>query len=259
MKQILNYLDRYLAICASVIPALNVEEAKRLALAATKYYQGNQLARQELSKGQALEQRWYESLANGEPDYGVYDDDFFVSDLWACWVVYSRGYVKAIRKLAEKGLLPEIASVADLGCGAGYTTAALQEVWPAARVIGTNLPRTAQYRIAESIGAEHGFFMSPSIGRPVDLVFASEYFEHFQRPIEHLRDVIRFGSPRYLVVANSFGSRSIGHFNTYYDAETPYSNKTIGRAFNKLLRDRRYQRVQTGFWNNRPAVWKRTD
>lgn len=252
-------LDSYLEICKAVIPSLDVAEARKLAVAAIKYYKGNKSARKELAKGQALEQRWYDSLATGEPDYGVYDDDFFVSDLWACWVVYSRGYVKAIKKLAEKGLLPEIVSVADLGCGAGYTTAALLDIFPTSVIYGTNIPSTKQYHIASFLGSQHGFQVVPWVSHQVDLIFASEYFEHFERPIEHLRDVVKFSEPRFLVIANSFGSRSIGHFDNYRDGDKVISNKQIGRRFNSFLRSVGYEKVTTGFWNNRPAIWKRED
>ena len=95
-----------------------------------------------------------------------------------------------------------------------------------------------------------------------DFVFASEYFEHFQRPIEHLRDVLRVAEPKHLVIANAFGSKSIGHFDIYLDEENLFDSRqvlgaSVGRLFNDVLRKNGYATVKTEFWNNRPAVWRR--
>ena len=245
-------LDAYIAI-ASRFKRFDATEARRLALAAIRYYGGSADVRDEMAAGQALERRWYASLTTGEPDYSVYDDEFFVSDVWACWIVYSRKYLKKIK--ADD--FPGVASVADLGCGVGYTTAALKELFPAATVYGTQLPSSFQSGVASTIGITKGFTVHPEATGPTDLVFASEYFEHFQRPIEHLFDVLRKAQPKYLVIANSFGSRSVGHFDEYLNGDEHVSNKKIGRAFNEALRSQGYVQVETGFWNNRPMVWKR--
>jgi hypothetical protein len=258
-------LDRYLSRCRTVVPALDVPEAKCLALAAIRYYRGNKEARAELSIEQKLEQYWYGSLEAGKADYSVYDSNVFISELWACWVVYSRGYLRSLRCTNRLGngisvveRVGKLRKIADLGCGVGYTTAALKELWPEATVYGTNLPGTTQYRIAKMLGQEYCFNVEPCVSTPVDLVFASEYFEHFERPVEHLRAILDVGQPRYLVVANSFGSRSIGHFNTYLDGNTKISNKAIGRRFNCYLKSRGYQQISTRFWNNRPALYERS-
>lgn len=47
--------------------------------------------------------------------------------------------------------------------------------------------------------------------------FASEYFEHHELPVKHLIELLEVSHPRLLVIANSFGARSIGHFDSYYD------------------------------------------
>jgi SAM-dependent methyltransferase len=243
----------------------DVEQSYALALAAIRYYGGNADVRDELRAGQALEDRWYASLKAGQPDYSVYDDDFFIGDIWACWVVYSRKYMRMLKKLAP---MLDVESIADLGCGIGYTTVALKELFPKADVHGTQIEGTFQFSVAQEVGSGLTT-IRPELRGPVDLIFASEYFEHFERPIEHLLDVVRIGKPKYFVIANSFGAHSIGHFDTYIDRRRVYVdeveqlhdvsmlNTHVGRDFNAILRNSGYELVETGFWNSRPTVWRR--
>lgn len=212
-----------------------------------------------------VEARWYDSLARGTPDYSVYDDPFYISELWSCWVVYSRKSLLALKspKSTNFGSVIErigtIFSVADLGCGMGYTTAGLVELFPGARVFGTNLPNTFQFKAAREEGARRGFEMysdTAFVGK-VDLIFASEYFEHIQDPLFHLDKVVAECSPRVLVLANSFGPRAIGHFSTFYSGGKAIPNKQMGRVFGKRLKDHGYKKLETNIWNNKPSVWVR--
>jgi hypothetical protein len=78
--------------------------------------------------------------------------------------------------------------VADLGCRMGITPCP-QEMFPQAEVTGTNLAGTTQTAIALRLGRQFGFQVRETVQQipaPVDLVFASEYFEHIPAPIDHL-------------------------------------------------------------------------
>ena len=251
-------LDQYLDIVESVT-TIDRPKIRSLALDAVRYYKGDADVRSILRVQQEVEGRWYRSLDAGAPDYSVYDDEWFMSEVWACWVVYSRKYIRAMNspKATRDGslvqLFSDLSSAIDLGCGFGYSTAGLKELFPHATVTGTNLETSVQFKVATKIGRERGFSMVPAATERADLVFASEYFEHFDRPIAHLLDVIRTCEPKYFVIANAFGATSIGHFRTY---EGTIPNYMIGRFFNDALRKNGYERVETNFWNNRPAVWK---
>ena len=249
-RSLREYLDR-----VSKVRPIDVQAHHGLSWAAMRYYRGDASVRAQLSAGQALEARWYKSLEDGKPDYSVYDDDNFISELWSCWIIYSRGYLRELRKGVVAAISGGVNVVADVGCGIGYTTAGLKELFPSATVYGTNVKGTWQWDECELLGSEYGFTMNMVVDAPLDLVFASEFFEHFDEPIETLNEIIDHGNPKYLVIANSFGSRSIGHFDTYLANGQPVSNKAIGRVFNKELRDRGYRKIETGFWNGRPAIW----
>jgi SAM-dependent methyltransferase len=242
-------LDRYLALTNGI----DRDAIRRLALDEVRHQRDPKAGRE--AEPTDLDLRWYSSLSAGQPDYGIYDAPECIANLWSCWVIYSRMYVLALGKLIARGVLPaEMDTVVDLGCGLGYTTAALGRLWPSAKVAGTNIG--VQLDAASRLGAAEGFLVTADIPR-ADLVFASEYFEHFQRPLDHLREVLdAAGRPRYVVTANAFGSASAGHFPIYLDEigrDVPGSK--MGRLFGTRMRSAGYSRLATGFWNDRPAVW----
>lgn len=204
----------------------------------------------------AMEARWYASIAAGAPDWSVYAEPLYFCDIWYCWKTYSQKYLRQIGSLGIAETLFEsgINSVLDLGCGIGYSTRALKALFPV--VAGTNLADTPQFAMAAEIGAEAGFEVVTT-PRAADLVFASEYFEHFERPAEHLREIIEIVAPRALLIANTFTSPSIGHFPAYRDGTNTLRGVEMSKAFNATLRAAGYVQQKTKMWNQRPALWRR--
>lgn len=211
-----------------------------------------------------MENLWYTALRSGSADYSVYDSDLYLIEAWACWWTYSRRYLREIQKpqsLPPLGVMNQLRScqtVVDLGNGLGLTTAALKTLFPAATVYGTNVPGSTQYRIASHLAERYGFHMvadPANIGSPTDLVFASEYFEHFGQPLDHLQEVVSALRPTRLLIANTFGGDAIGHFDEYRIGTKTVPGSVTGRLFNKHLRALGYRKVATGMWNNRPAYW----
>lgn len=260
-------LMEYLTRCNQVI-GIDIDKAYDLAMYAVKYYGGNADVRDNLRALHDLEAKWYDSLSNNSPDYSVYDDVSFLSDLWACWVVYSRQYLKTIssdKSLFGKSIVSDmenVNTVLDLGCGFGYTTGALKQLFPEADVFGTNIEVSCQYPIAQSFGADYDFTVIPSmyhVKKKVDLVFASEYFEHIEDATVHLTELLRVCDPTYLIIANAFGTKALGHFDFYttYDPYTYMTAKETSRTFNKILKAHGYEKVKTKCWNDRPAYWRK--
>lgn len=245
----------------------NTEQLKEIAKQTIRYLGGNQDARNSLMHGQMLENVWYESLAAGVPDYSVYETDYYLAELWACWVVYSRRYLKEAEKnssLPPFGVLADIkpSVIVDVGCGFGFTTAAFKQLFPNARVYATNLPDTFQYRVATRTAEMYGFTLVPDVSHipeQADLVFASEYFEHFPEPVAHLEEIIRTIRPKSWLIANAFTAKAIGHFINYTVNGVQLDGKTTSRAFAKTLNRRGYQKIRTNLWNNRPSYWRLGD
>lgn len=216
---------------------------------------------------QRLETRWYASLeAGGEPDWGVYVEDEYLAEAWYCWSKYSRNYVRHIRK---EGAMPNGKKlvdvlrprrVADLGCGIGYSTAGLKELWPHAQVTGTNIGTSKQVQFVKRLAAEYKFKVETRglqhVG-PVDLVFASEYFEHFHAPLQHLAEVLEHLQPRAMLIANAFTNRSTGHFPTYEIDGELVPGKGASKRFNDQLRSQGFTKVPFKVWNSRPSLWVR--
>ena len=221
-----------------------------------------------------LQSCWYKSLKKSfwHPDYSVYNDEYYFTDLWACFHLYSRKYLMSIMKknsyYKNKSIYARIEKskrIVDLGCGIGYTTAMLKQMYPNAEVFGTNLKDTEQYKFCEKISEIYNFKIIESINelnKPIDLIFASEYFEHiYNAPIELYRTLKKY-KPKYLLLANSFNTYSVGHFTAYLYRENINSpersfasEKNISKIFNNVLIDCGYEKKKTNLWNNKPNFW----
>ena len=215
-----------------------------------------------------LYNRWEKSVQDGNPDYSVYNDLFYLEDAFGSWKGFSRRYMMMLRKYIN-GNNSEIdksvvKSVIDLGCGCGYSTIGLKSLFPDATIYGTNLVNTLQWYIDVDVFkpfkdifpvAEQDTLSLDS----VDLVFASEFFEHLDKPIDLLLGLIQKYKPKYFVFANTFTKMSLGHFYMYSYNGSEYDGKAISRLFNKCLRDNGYVKVNTGFFNNRPQLYRLAD
>ncbi len=215
--------------------------------------------------------RWYASLAKGNPDYRLYDEDYYFTDLWLCWAAYSRKYVRSLSgentiggQYSVREYIGHPNAVVDIGCGIGYSTAALKQLFPRSNVYGVNLPKTKQYEFCKKMSQEYRFNLVPnieSISEKNGLVFASEYFEHIESPINHLEDIIKELRPRCFLIANSFNTWGLGHF-TEYKHNTKNGMRIIlqekvSRLFNKALLSFGYKKIRTKLWNNKPALYVR--
>jgi 2-polyprenyl-3-methyl-5-hydroxy-6-metoxy-1,4-benzoquinol methylase len=212
-----------------------------------------------------LENRWYDSLKKNKIDYSIYDDDDYFLDLWLCWIFYSRRYLRDISKknsLTETtsvlSILKDVKSILDIGCGIGYTTAVLKQIFTNADVYGLNIENTKQYSFCEYMSKKYNFNIISDINKintHIDLIFASEYFEHIQNPVEHLQDILVRYTPKYLIIANAFNTRAMGHFITYIHNGSVIQQNKISKVFNNILISNDYKKVKTKLWNNRPTIW----
>lgn len=212
------------------------------------------------------------SQSNYEGALKVYDDKYYFLDAFDCYQSYSRDYLIRVLKSSVYDKLKNIKSFVDLGCGIGYSTIWLKEMFPNAKAYATNLKNTKQWTFCKAIFKKYEVNLIEStneINHNVDLVFASEYFEHILEPIDHLEDIINRLSPKYLIIANSFNTKSIGHFD-YYSCKPDHHKlmpeiyrfipkSKISRLFNKFLIDKGYTRVKVKMWNDRPAIWKKNE
>ena len=216
-----------------------------------------------------LEKRWYASLQTAEPDYSVYAEDVYLAEVWCCWEFYARKYLQEIfsTKFVPQSLQRIMGEghILDVGNGLGLTSAVFSQLFPFRKVFATNLKNTAQWAFNEYLLRryqcsytllEEDFSLLQNLG-PIALLFASEYFEHFQNPGEHLDRILSL-KPRVLVTANAFGADAIGHFNQYKWKTQTLEKKETSRYFGRALRDAGYTTLKTKLWNNRPAIHVRS-
>lgn len=257
------HLREYFKKCSDFVN-IDVDSAVKLTKNFIKKHRGENVPYDDIKHMVDLENRWYNSLAQNKPDYSVYSDPYYYCEVWLCWKNYSRRYLKEIsnqKSLFDKSIVDDMIdtkTVIDLGCGFGYTTIGLKEIFPTAKVYGTNIKDTPQYNIAKTFEQQkHINIIDDYADIKTDLIFASEYFEHFDKPIEHLIDVLQKTNPKYLLIANTFNGKAIGHFNSYTHLNMLYDGKTISKMFNSTLRQFGYEKVETNCWNNRPNYWKK--
>lgn len=258
-------LEQFLIECA-MIGIEDVATLRRTALQTIAHLQGTAADRGITAAEEKLQQQWYGSLAVGKPDFSVYGSDFYLAECWACWIVYSRRHLQHFlspKSMPPCGIFSDLGvmrRIADLGCGIGYTCAALRQIFPHAEVVGTNFLATPQSAVAAQLARRFGFKLCEAIedvGRPIDFVFASEYFEHIPGPLAHLEEIVVTLQPLAFFIASSFGARSIGHFDAYQVEGRAVSSALIPRLFNQRLRSLGYRQIKTRLWNQRPAYWKK--
>lgn len=244
-----NFINEY----SEHVTKLETESAVSLIKNQVKYYN----KKSNFNPLQYLEDRWFDALERGEIDYSVYSDFNYFAEVWACWQIYSREYIKLVDKNKEVLFEGDITKVLDLGNGIGRSTAALTDIFPYANVYGTNLKESDQWKLCQYYGDKYGFSLyedSSELGN-IDIVIAFEYFEHIHEPIKHLQDIIDNNSPRYFVINNSFGTVGIGHFKSYHYDNTMIDWKKMGRIFIKAMHLNGYERSPIKFFNNAPSVW----
>jgi len=243
-----NFLETY-----NNIYPIDFQKAKTLIKEATQYYNGKISIPPYVKK---LEEQWYNSLSNNHIDYSVYNDEYYFTDIWSCWHLYSRKYILSIKQDVRifDYFHENVNSIVDLGCGIGYSTAMLKQMFPKANVYGTNLASTKQYNFCYQMSKKYDFELVcdvKDINKQIDLVFASEYFEHIEDTIDHLQTVINTLNPKCLFLANSFNTQSLGHFTRY----KCYDQNIVSRKFNNVLKNNGYITMKTKLWNNKPRLW----
>lgn len=215
-----------------------------------------------------MRQKWEESIINGKPDYSLYGDNAYMNEVFICWREYSRRYLMLLQKYLKREDCEidekDVRSVLDLGCGCGYSTIGLKALFPQAIVSATNLKGTLQHSInvyvtdnieGINIYDENDTF---NLGK-IDMVFASEFFEHLTSPIDYLEKLIKTYRPKYFIFANTFSQMALGHFYSYLYNGCEYVGKQVSKKFNNTLKENGYVKVETGFFNHRPSIYKLID
>ena len=161
---------------------VSIEESKEKIKSVLRFY----LTGSEESTSFDIQNYWYKSLESGMADYSCYTDKNYYIDIWCCFKLYSRKYLRIIDSKGTltpyflnhsivKLLENSSSKIIDMGCGLGYSTAALAELFPWSDVYGFNIEGTEQYQFCNFLSEKYKFKLTGSyenIG-DFDLVFAS--------------------------------------------------------------------------------------
>ena len=74
-------------------------------------------------------------------------------------------------------------------------------------------------------------------------------------PLAHLSEVLMLLDPEALLIANTFKTGAVGHFDSYLVNNARVSPRSAGNQFWKMLARHGYERREANVWNNRPALW----
>lgn len=280
---------------------------------ARKYIKTQELFNELTNKWYDLEEKDLKSA------YNVYNHEYYFTDMYNCYRNYSRLYInmllnkkinnkKLYEKETDKDILKnrvienktfyekyknEIKSILDIGCGCGFTCLHLKQVFKC-NVYGVNLENTFQYKFCKNL--DFNLYSDYNkINKKIDLIFASEFFEHIEKPIELVELLINKFKPKFIITANAFNTKSIGHFSNYIvsikhyneykmkkekktyfpsmfsgffgsyiypsnnkdynDTEIVISSQDISKMFNKFIRYNGYSKLKTTYFNHRPFIW----
>lgn len=242
---------------------ISPQEVKSKCKSVISYYK----KRSDVNPLLRLELAWFDGQDKGINRYDVYGDKDYYSEVFACWYIYSRDYIKRLIKfrdtnpdLFSKLGFGDVNSIIDVGNGLGITTLTLAREFPNARVYGTNLKDTDQWKFCTRTNDDEYTLIDDysSIGS-IDMVFASEYFEHIDNCLEHLEDMVSKLDPKIFVVANSFNTRGIGHLYLYNNYGIKYPQEKMSKMFTQKMKELGYEKAKVGFWNNTPTVFVKSN
>ena len=212
---------------------------------------------------ETLSKIWYDSLENNADNiYEVYNHDYYFVDVFHCFAQYSRPCIRKVLKSPTFDLLKDSKVIVDVGCGLGFSSALLKQIFPKSKVYATNLKGTKQWAFCEEISKDFDLNLIESVGTikdPIDVVFASEYFEHIINPVDDVhRMIFRLDQPppKWLIISNSFNTYGTGHFKSYRVGSKLVDQSHMSRLFNKYLRNCGYTQVPSKIFNNTPTIWR---
>jgi hypothetical protein len=186
-----------------------------------------------------------ELLKSGKHTDLTEEDDYYVAKLWHQFSRKSRAdlqhiatgsYGKKPTPLTDQ--IPHLKCIVDLGCGVGYTPTIFKELFPNASVYGTNTKGAKQYAWCQKMAYENRWELVPDasvIPQKADMVFASNYFQNTEKPVEHLIEIMAKLRPWICVIANAFSGDYVHNLKAVSAVEisTMFNNQMAGMGFKK--------------------------
>lgn len=209
-----------------------------------------------------LDNWWYDNYR----DFSRYKSYHYLYAGLNCFNNYSKQCaLYAKQYLGDK----PIKSIVDVGAGIGLSTMLLADLFPSARVYYNNITPSLQSEFFEehkNAKVNNMAYKSQPVSAiteedmrthgPFDMLFASEYFEHFEEPIKQTDFLLNQVGFTYLVVNNSFNVKAYGHFEQFKHNEILTMPKAMSKLWLKTVRES-YNELDVKCWNGRPKIFEK--
>lgn len=174
-----------------------------------------------------------------------------------CFKKYSKNSVfKTFEYLGSE----KIEKILDLGAGIGLTTNLLQDLFPNSKVYYLNLEKSLQNDFFEKIKKKEIQIINNEedlYDNKFDIIFASELFEHIEKPIELLKKTMKI-CDKFFITSNAFGPEAYGHFTSYSVDDVVLAPRETSKKFLKTIREE-FEDMKIKTWNSRPRIFKRIE
>jgi len=205
-----------------------------------------------------LDNWWYDNY----PNFSRYQSYHYLYAGLNCFNNYSKQCaLYAHQYLSDR----KIKSIVDVGAGIGLSTMLLADLFPEAKVYYNNIMPSLQLDFFESYKDKRTIFSENEIESitekemmqhgPFDMLFASEYFEHFEYPMRQTDFLLNQVGFKYLIINNSFNVKAYGHFKEFKHNET-LAPKKMSKFWLKTVRQD-YNELDVKCWNGRPKIFEK--
>lgn len=159
----------------------------------------------------------------------------------------------------------EIKTIVDVGAGIGLSTMFLADLFPSAKVYYNNITPSLQadffeahkrYTIASTFIPQAMTEKEMLQHGPFDMLFASEYFEHFEDPQQQTNFLLDQVGFKYLVINNSFNVKAYGHFKEFKCVGETLAPKQMSKMWLRTVRSW-YNELDVKCWNGRPKIFEK--
>lgn len=189
---------------------------------------------------------------NINTNLSFYDSYVYCYETINCFKVYTKDNINKVRDVLKKA---NVKSILDFGAGIGLSSLYLKEKFPNSSVYYYNIG-TLQQNILKNLDSLNNITPITTL-LSTDVFCAFDVFEHFQNPINEIKNILDVFQYKYLVFNNVFNySDAIGHYKIYSHSNIEFNGEEINNFFNKYLEDHyNYKLIYTD--NKELTIWKK--
>jgi 2-polyprenyl-3-methyl-5-hydroxy-6-metoxy-1,4-benzoquinol methylase len=197
----------------------------------------------------------------------IYKLKIYKIDTLVCFMCVSLQNIRTIICNCSN-LFNKSKTILDFGAGLGLTTILLALNNPDKKIYYYDVPEQTKffkYLLEQRKDKIKNMYMIENIEElkkyKFDIVISLENLEHFDKPYEHYKNIIKKITKKYFMYTASFSIDAPGHYKEYKipslksGVEIVCTQKQVNRIFSKLIK-KDFKQVKR-FWNNKPVIMMR--